>query len=196
MKKKTSVSKIATRNNAKKAVNKANEASAFLLANKPLLIAAGGSVVAYFLYKRLKQSADAVTEVFQDVANDHIEADLHINTGKLSIDKEQAKILAKSLLDAFNNTAFGLPATDEAKVQQVFDKLQTGDDFRLVYKIFGRRKRMGGKTPTVWLDKKLADDYDLIYWLKAEFQRRGIGNYITKLNNEYKAQTCPFKQKK
>ncbi|WP_417800993.1 hypothetical protein [Tenacibaculum sp.] len=192
MKKKTSVSKITTRNNAKKAVSKANEASAFLLANKPLLIVAGGSVVAYFLYKRLKQSADAVTEVFQDVANDHIEADLHINTGKLSIDKEQAKILAKSLLDAFNDTAFGLPATDEAKIQQVFDKLQTGDDFRLVYKTFGRRKRMGGKTPTVWLDKKLADDYDLIYWLKAEISETWDRQLYHQIKQRVQSADMPF----
>lgn len=168
MKKKPRVSKIATRKNAKNAVTKANEFSSFLLENKSLLIVASGGVLSYFLYKRLKQSADAVTEVFQDVATDHINAEVSINYKNLTIDKEKAKILAKSLLDAFNETAFGFPATDEEKVKQVFDSLKTGDDFRLVYTIFGRRKRMGGRTPTVWLDKKLADDYDLLYWLKAE----------------------------
>ncbi len=168
MKKKNTLSKIATKENTKNAIEKANGASEFLLENKSLLILLGGGFVGYLIYKGIKRTTDAVAEVFTADEVDHINPEIQVNTSKLTISKEQAVIYAKSLLDAFNHEVFFTPATDEEKVKAVFDRLQSGDDFRMVYKIFGRRKRSVGKTPTYWIDKKFSDDYDLIYWLKAE----------------------------
>lgn len=192
MKKNKGISKIVTKNNTKEAVKKANDVSQFLLENKSLLVVAGGGLLAYFVYKRLKQSADAIGNVFKGEETDTIKVDVNVNNQKLTIEKEEAKILAKSLQDAFNDTFFGAPATDEAKVKQVFDKLQTGDDFRLVYKAFGRRKRIAGGTPTRWLDKKIADDYDLIYWLKAEISERWDSNLYKQIKERVQSAGMPF----
>ena len=166
---KKKIREIATKENAKTAIEKANSVSEYLLDNKSLLIVLGGGIVGYLVYRRIQKSADAVADIFKSDDPDHIIPDVSINDSKVTISKEQAKLLAKSLLDAFNHeTFFGTRATDEEKVKGVFDKLKTGDDFRLVYTAFGRRKRFAGGTPTHWLDKKISDDYDLIYWLKEE----------------------------
>lgn len=185
--------KIATKKN----IEKANEMSEFLLSNKSLLIVVGASVLGFIAYRQIKKTAgavsDAVSDVFADVPTDHISADVNVNNQKTTITKEKAVILAKSLLDAFNDTTFfGSPATDERKVEYVFDQLKTGDDFRLVYNIFGKRKIINGGTPTTWFDKKIANEYDLIYWLKAEISETWDSSLFNKIKDRVQSAGMPF----
>lgn len=185
--------KIATKKN----IEKANEVSEFLLNNKSLLIVVGASVLGYVAYSKIKKTAgavsDAVSNAFADVPTDHINATVTVNTQKTTINNAQGRLLAKSLLDAFNDTTFfGSPATDERKVEYVFDRLKTGDDFKLVYNIFGKRKRLSGGTPTRWLDKKMANEYDLIYWLKAEISETWDKSLFAKIKQRVQSAGMPF----
>lgn len=185
--------KIATKKN----IEKANEYSELLLQNKSLLMVVGAGVLGFIAYRQIKKTtgavSDAVSNVFKDVPTDHINTQLKVDSTKLTINNDRAKIFAKSLLDAFNDTTFfGSPATDEAKIQQVFNRLQTGDDFRLVYNHFGRRKRIGGGTPTKWLDKKMADDYDLLYWLKAEISETWDRSLYKQVKQRVQTAGLPF----
>lgn len=173
MKKKTSLSKkvgeIATKKNVKKTIKKANDASNFIIENKNTFFIVGGLILGFFVVRQVKKGISSVGEVFKSDEVDFIKPEINPSIKNLTITSNQAVILAKSLLDAFNHTTFiGSRATDEVKVKETFEQIKTGDDFKLVYNAFGERKRFGGGTPTFYLDKKVADAYDLIYWLKEE----------------------------
>ena len=173
MKKKKSLSnkvgKIATKENVKKTIKKANETSSFIIENKNAFLLGTGVILGILAIREIKKSFQRVGEAFESEAVDFIEPEITPATNNLTISSQESVNLAKSLLDAMNATTFmGLPATDEQKIADVFKKIQTGDDFKLVFNAFAKRKRFAGGTPTSYVAKKTAEAYDLIYWLKAE----------------------------
>ena len=173
MKKKTSLSKkvgkIATKKTIENTLKKANATSNFVIENKNAFLLAGVVILGIVAVRQVRKGIASVGHVFEADSVDFITPEIHPTTKNLTIDSDKAVNLAKALLDAFNYTTFfGYPGTEESKVKAVFEELKTGDDFKLVFNAFGMRKRFSGGTPTHYLDKKIADAYDLIYWLKAE----------------------------
>ena len=167
MKKKTSLSKkvggIATKENVKKSIVKANEAGNFIVENKNAFIIGGGLVLGFLAVRQVRKSFSSIGDDLKADDVDFIKPKINPSSNNLTITSDEAVNLAKTLLDAFNDGG-----TDEEKVEAVFKKLQTGDDFKLVFNAFGLRKRIFGGTPTNYFTKKAAEAYDLIYWLKAE----------------------------
>ena len=167
MKKKTSLSKkvggIATKENVKKSIVKANEAGNFIVENKNAFIIGGGLVLGFLAVRQVRKSFSSIGDALKADDVDFIKPKINPSSNNLTITSDEAVNLAKTLLDAFNDGG-----TDEEKVEAVFKKLQTGDDFKLVFNAFGLRKRIFGGTPTNYFTKKAAEAYDLIYWLKAE----------------------------
>lgn len=153
---------------AEKAVTNANNGAKFLMQNKYLLIVIGVGVGGYFVYKGVKKSLNKATDFLKSAPDDFISGNLDIDKSKLTITKDEARLLAKGLLEAFNDTIFGFPATDEKAIKEIFSKIKTPEDYQLVFNTFGRRPRVFGGTPTTWLDKKTAVNKDLDQWLKAE----------------------------
>ncbi|WP_299673259.1 hypothetical protein [uncultured Tenacibaculum sp.] len=160
---------IVKKENVKKAVVKANAAGNFIVENKTAFFVVGGIILGYMAIRKIQKGFNSVGEVFASDEVDFIKPVINPSSSNTTITSNDAVNIAKALLDAFNQkTAFHTPATDEKKIKEAFEKIKTGDDFKLVFNAFGLRKRMGGGTPTHYLDKKFADSYDLIYWLKAE----------------------------
>lgn len=182
MKKKTSLSKkvggIATKENVKKSIVKANEAGNFIVENKNAFIIGGGLVLGFLAVRQVRKSFSSIGDALKADDVDFIKPKINPSSNNLTITSDEAVNLAKTLLDAFNDGG-----TDEEKVEAVFKKLQTGDDFKLVFNAFGLRKRIFGGTPTNYFTKKAAEAYDLIYWLKAEigtFWNPSLYNIIKK----------------
>ena len=144
----------------------------FIEENKKELLYVGagilGVIVIYKTYKGLNSAQEAVTEFFEVPDTDYIDPAIRPNQSNLTITNEKAVLLAKALLDACNKKVLGLGDTDELKIKEVFTQLKNGDDYRLVFNVFGKRPRLLLGSPEGWLDKKLAEDRDLNYWLKAE----------------------------
>lgn len=167
MKKKTSLSKkvgkVATKENVKKSIEKVNEFGGFAAKNKNAFLILGGLTLSYFMIRQVRKSFSSIGDALKSDDVDFIKPKINPSSSNLTITSDEAVNLAKTLLDAFNDGG-----TDEEKVEAVFKKLQTGDDFKLVFNAFGLRKRIFGGTPTNYITKKTAEAYDLIYWLKAE----------------------------
>ncbi|CAL2075249.1 hypothetical protein [Tenacibaculum sp. 190524A02b] len=172
MKKKiqSKVGKIANKEKAKKAIK--NTGSFIEKNQKPLLYVGAALLVGYLgykVYRGIKKGSEIIGDVLENPEDDFIKPKIKITTSNLTITPQQASIFSKSLQDAFNKkSVIGLPATDEQKISNVFDKLKTGDDFKLVYEAFGYKKYFSGGTPTLYIDKKIASTYDLVYWLDQE----------------------------
>ncbi len=173
--------KVKGKDAMQKSLETVKESSDFIVKNKNIFLVAGGVVLVYLVYRNVKKGFNKVGEAFENPPIDTIPAVVKPNKNNLTISQEEANNLAKSLLDAFNHQVLWYKVTDEEKIEQVFDKLQTGDDFKAVYNAFGKRKRILGGTPTFYVDKKIADYYDLIYWLKEElnsFLDRSLYNKV------------------
>lgn len=155
--------KIATKEQLKKTIKKANDAGDFMVENKTAFLIGGGLILGLLVIREVKKGFDAVGDVFEVDDVDFIKPKINPDATNLTITSDGAVNLAKSLLDAFNDDG-----TDEEKVKAVFNTIKTGDDFKLIYNSFGLRKRVLGGTPTNYFTKKAAEAYDLIYWLKAE----------------------------
>lgn len=198
MKRKNSVSKrvgkVVTKEKAKKAVK---ETGAFIENNQKQLLYLGGAIlVGYFgfkIYKGISRGAEVVGDILENPEIDDIKTELAVNPKNVTISKAQAEVLAKSLLDAFNHTIlFGSPSSDKGKINQVFDAIKTGDDFRLVHNSFGYRKRAMGGTPTSYTGKKLSNAYDLTYWLKEEVPGWLNRSLYRKIEARFKTANIPF----
>lgn len=198
MKKKTSTPKkqgrIVTK---KKAAETIKSTGSYIAENKKELLYLGGAIllvyVGYKAYKGISKATETVGDILENPETDFIKVDLSVDNRNLTITEEDAKVMAKSLLDAFNETIlFGSPSADTEKIEKVFDTLQTGDDFRLVYKAFGKRKRYGGGTPTYYLSKKLASEYDLTHWLKQEVSSFLYSDLYKKIEARLKSANIPF----
>ncbi len=166
MKKKTNLprnGKIATKEKVKNSIVKANEASNFIIDNKNVFLIGGGLILGYLAIRQVRKSFSSIGDALASDEVDFIKPKINTSSNNLTISSDEAVNLAKTLLDAFNDGG-----TDEEKVEAVFKKLKTGDDFKLVFNAFGLRKRIFGGTPTNYITKKTAEAYDLIYWLKAE----------------------------
>ena len=198
MKRKSSVSKrvgkVATKENAKKAVK---ETGAFIEKNQKQLLYLGGAIIVgyfgYKIYRGIYKGAEAVGEILENPEVDTIKTELVVDPKNVTITKAQAEVLAKSLLDAFNHTIlFGSPSSDKGKINQVFDTIKTGDDLRLVHKAFGFRKRAMGGTPTSYTGKKLSRAYVLTYWLKEEVPGWLNRSLYGKIEARFKTANIPF----
>lgn len=156
--------------NVKKAVSGANDFSKFMLENKYLLIAVGVGVVGYFIYKKVGKAVDSVGEGFKNIETDRVKLHLKEKKENLTITKEKATMLAKTLLEAFNyKNALFIKGTDKEKVRRVFEELKTPDDYILLYNTFGLRPYTVSGTPTSYLEKKFFyTNKDLNGWLRAE----------------------------
>ncbi len=170
MKKKTSISKkvknIATKKNAAKAVK---STGGFLAENKKeLFYVVGAVVIGVVGYKIYKGVSKGVSSVF-DEKSETVNVETNINKSELTISKEQSQQFAKTLLDACNamQPFYG---TDEDSIKNVFVKLKSADDFKMVYKEFGMKNYNGNNSPPSGWGRHF-DNYaprDLIYWLKSE----------------------------
>lgn len=157
--------KIATKKNIEKVGKSANAMSNFILENnKPFLII-GGVLLGWYLVKQARKGlSDAFTE-----KSENVDFRLPINTQKATIDTTQAGQFAQQLLDACNE-AYPFYGTDEETIQKIFERLQNGEDFKLVYKAFGMKNYNGYNSPPVGFFRHI-DNYeprDLVYWLKSE----------------------------
>ncbi|TDQ22749.1 hypothetical protein [Tenacibaculum caenipelagi] len=175
MKKKSStrkrVGKIVTKEKATKTLKSTGN---FIADNKKeLLYVAGGILVVavgYKVYKNLQKGSEVVTDF---IGKDHLEnIDVTVNTdaNKLTITQEQAQQFARTIYDACNIMA-PLYGTDENAILEVFKKLQTGDDYKLVYKTFGMKEYNGNNAPPRSGWGRLFDVFeprDLNYWLRSE----------------------------
>ncbi|MGG8495961.1 hypothetical protein ACQY1Q_06070 [Tenacibaculum sp. TC6] len=191
------VGKIASKENKEKAKKAVKEAGGFIAKNKKevayFAVGLVGFYVVYKLYKGINKASDAVGDILESPEVDTIKTDLQINPKNLTVSAAHAELLAKSLLDAFNKTIlFGQPSSDTEKISQVFDEIKTGDDLRLVHKKFGLRKRAMGGTPTTYMAKKLADSYDLTYWLKEEVSSFFDPTLYKKIESRFKMAQIPF----
>lgn len=173
MKKKKTTSKL-TKNNVKSAVSKANDFTKFLIDNKEIFVVGAGLIVAVIAYRKIKNTfssvGEGVKDAFAPIETDVIDVEVTPNTTNLTITENKAKTLAKELLEAFNYKSFGLiNGTDEDKIEAVFNQINTGDDYKLVYNSFNKRPWVAHGTPDNWIDKKFfAEDKDLNHWLREE----------------------------
>lgn len=168
MKKKNKPTVTVAKKDVKKAVTKANDGAKFLMQNKYLLIAIGVGVGGYLVYRGVKKSINKATDFLKSEPDDYINGNLSVDKSKLTLTNDEARLLSKGLLEAFNDTNFGFPATDEKAIKDIFYKIKTPEDYQLVFNLFGRRPYISGGTPTLWFDKKRATDKDLDQWLKEE----------------------------
>ncbi len=175
MKKKTSTrkrtGKIVTKEKATKTLK---STGSFIADNKKELLYVGGGllvvIVGYQLIKNLKKGSEAVTDF---ISKDHLETvDVTVNTdaGNITITPEQAQQFARTIYDACNHMA-PLYGTDEDAILEVFKKLNTGDDYKLVYKTFGMKEYNGNNAPPrsgFWRMFDVYEPRDLTYWLRSE----------------------------
>jgi hypothetical protein len=129
----------------------------------------GGAVALYFGWRLYRNISNRFNPDIDDSVNN---GNVPIsNTGDFSISNQQAVNFAQQLLDAMNKNrnSFFLGGTDEDAIENVFNQLQTGDDFLLVYNAFGLKEYNGFNSPVEgweWFDTYVKRD--LIYWLKSE----------------------------
>lgn len=161
--------KVATKEKVKKTIEKVNDTGNFIVENKTAFLVVGALLLGGIVIYNFRTGIKSVGKVLEADEVDFIDPNIEVLSKNLTINNKQAENLAKALLEAFNHTTFiGTRGTDEEKVKEAFTHIKTGDDFKLVYKAFGKRKRISGGTPIHWLDKKVAEEYDLVYWLKEE----------------------------
>ena len=168
---KKEVGKIVTKENAQKTLKSTGN---FIADNKKeLLYVAGGVlvvIVGYQAYKNLKKGSEAVTDF---ISKDHLETvDITVNTdsSKITISQEQAQQFARTIFDACN-AMYPLYGTDENAILEVFKKLKTGDDYKLVYNAFGMKEYNGNNAPPrsgFWRMFDVFEPRDLNYWLRSE----------------------------
>lgn len=89
------------------------------------------------------------------------------NTNWTTINENQAKKYAQTLLEAMDRQPYG---TYDDRILNVFNKINS-EDFKLIYNAFGMQNYNGwGTPPTTWLWQQL-DNYqprNLVYWLQSE----------------------------
>ena len=177
MKKKNTSGKVAKTRTKKTLKNTAG----FIESNKKeLLILAGvvvAGVVGYSIVSSMRNSLDGALEPL----NETVDVDVIIDTSKVTITKEQSQQFAKTLLDACNY-AYPFYGTDEEAIKDVFLKLKTADDFKLVYEAFGMKNYNGYNSPPSSFLRHL-DSYaprDLVYWLRSELSSSDVAYKIVK----------------
>lgn len=140
-----------------------------------------GAVVIYGVYK-IKKSIDNVGIGDSDIDNQV--SGTGGNTTGATITTQLAKNLAQQLLDAFNSKE-PLYGTDEKLVASVFDKIQNGADFNLVFNAFGLKDYNGHNSPPTgvwsWLDSY--EKYNLVYWLRSEISESDPYNLYEVVKN-------------
>ncbi|MDB0601335.1 hypothetical protein PL373_09275 [Tenacibaculum maritimum] len=165
---KKKVSKSVTKENVGKTIK---NTGGFIADNKKeLLYLTGAIVIGVIGYKIYKATSKGISNVFED-KTETIDVEININKDQTTISKEQAQQFAKTLLDACNHME-PLYGTDEEAINQVFLRLKTGDDFKLVYKEFGMKNYNGNNSPPSGILRYL-DNYtprDLVYWLRSELE--------------------------
>lgn len=139
---------------------------------KPLIIAALilAAVGAFYFWKRKTDSQKAI-------------GDLTVDKSNLTIDNNQAIVIAENLLGAMNK--YG---TDE---QVIIDNLKTlrKNDLLLVMKEFGVRPYNGAGLATRGYEKQFfATDLNLIGWLQAELD----GDELDQVANIFSNNQIPF----
>ncbi|MFL0063734.1 hypothetical protein [Tenacibaculum maritimum] len=162
----TKAGKVATKEKVKKTIT---TSGGFLSDNKKNLLYVGGAIIlGYTGYRIYKNVSEGLLTATQDL-HESIPIDLSIDTQKATLSSEEAAKAAQQLLDAFNE-ASPFYGTDEETIKQVFIKLKSAEDFKLVYKSFGKKNYNGNGSPPVGIWRHL-DNYsprDLVYWLKSE----------------------------
>ncbi|SED22018.1 hypothetical protein SAMN04489761_4667 [Tenacibaculum sp. MAR_2009_124] len=159
------VGKIATKENAKKAIK---ETGGFIAKNKKEVAYVAAGVVGIFLIYKIYKGLSKASAIFDEKIQD-VDVNIIVDSTKTTISKEQAQQYARTILDACNAMQ-PLYGTDEEAIKQVFLKLKTGDDFKKVYKAFGKKDYNGNNSPPSSFIRFL-DNYtprDLIYWLREE----------------------------
>lgn len=158
--------KIVTKEKATKTIKSTGN---FLANNKKELIYISGAcliaVVGYQFYKEISKGSAGV---FED-KTESVPINLNLNSNKITISNETAQKYAQQLLDACNEEA-PFYGTDEVLIKEVFLNLKSPEDFKLVYKTFGKKNYNGHGSPPTGIFRHL-DNYaprDLIYWLRSE----------------------------
>ncbi|MFL0077020.1 hypothetical protein [Tenacibaculum maritimum] len=172
MKKKTNLSKkvrkIAKKENTKKAIK---ETGSFIQKHKKELLYIGGALAIGIIgYKLYKSTGSALANALEDKV-ETVEVEVVINNTNTTISKEQAQQFAKTLLDACDAMQ-PIYGTDEESIKEVFLKIKTEDDFKMIYEAFGMKNYNGNGSPPVGIIRHL-DNYaprDLVYWLKKEIK--------------------------
>lgn len=160
------VGKVVTKEKAGKAIK---DAGGFISNNKKELLYVGGAIVLGILgYKIYKATSKGLSSALES-KTETVDVDVSIDKNQTTITKEQAQQFAKTILDACNHME-PLYGTDEEAIKQVFLRLKSGHDFKLVYKEFGMKDYNGNNSPpSSWL--RHLDNYtprDLVYWLRSE----------------------------
>ncbi|MCD8425557.1 hypothetical protein LNJ40_09640 [Tenacibaculum dicentrarchi] len=154
---------------SKKTGQNIKKTGAFLADNtKEVLYVGGAILLIVVVYRAYKFSSNPFSEVLKD-KSEAVKINLQVDLSKATITKEEAQKYAQQLLDACNG-AFPFYGTDENLIKKVFEKLNNADDFKLVYKFFGRKNYNGYGSPPSGISRHL-DNYDpkdLVYWLRAE----------------------------
>lgn len=171
MKKKLSekIGKIASKENKEKAKKAVKETGGFIAENKKELLYAGGAIIAgIIVYKIFRATSKGISDVFSDKVQT-VDLDVKVNNSNTTITREQSQQFARTILDACNHAA-PFYGTDEEAIKEVFLKIKTADDFKLVYNAFGMKDYNGNNSPPSGILRHL-DSYaprDLVYWLRSE----------------------------
>ncbi|WP_272149134.1 hypothetical protein [Tenacibaculum aiptasiae] len=151
----------------------------FLVDNQKELLYLGGAILLVFAgYKIYKGASKGLSSLIED-SSESVTIDVPINHINTTISNQEAQKYAQQLLDACNEAA-PFYGTDEELIKEVFQSLKTGEDFKLVYKFFGKKNYNGNGSPPVGIWRHL-DNYsprDLVYWLRAELSPRDGDVYI------------------
>jgi hypothetical protein len=125
-------------------------------------------ILGYSVYKGIKNKINP--DIDDDV--DGVGGLPDPNQTTATITQTQAINYASQLLEAMNymRNSWFFGGTDEDTINQVFDQLNSGNDFVLVFHAFGEKEYNGFNSPvegSEWLDSSY-EKKDLVYWLKSE----------------------------
>lgn len=158
----------------KKATETIKSTGSYIAENKKELLYVGGAIlilaIGYKAYKSLQKGSEAVSNF---ISKDHLETVnvfTNVDESKVTITNEQAQQFARTIYDACNIMA-PLYGTDEDAILEVFKKLKSGDDYKLVYKMFGAKEYNGNNSPPRSGWGRLFDVFeprDLNFWLRSE----------------------------
>lgn len=183
----TKVTKKKAKNAVKKAAKKTETAvkkTGDYVSKNPkttlyIVLGVGALILGYKVYK-------AINKKFGGDVDDEVG---HVGgeTSNATITDQQATNFAQQLLDAMNvnrNSVFA-GGTDEDTIEQVFDRLQNGDDFIKVFNAFGKKDYNGYNSPVEGLEFIDAfEKRNLVYWLQSEissFWDRTLYNKIKEI---------------
>ncbi len=112
----------------------------------------GGAFLLWRLYKTFK---------IKKIDVEPAPIDTTPNSSNTTITENDARIMASQLLAAMDRIG-----TDENTIYKVFERIQTPDDFLMVYNAFGKKYYDGTGQPwLVWGEERKSD---LVEWLKNE----------------------------